>query len=244
MDDRHSREPYIHEIEEIGGVKIYLVDGAYIRKHMWPNFTTEAHGFDSESRRFIPKNEFWIDIGHDPSEYPFYLDRLFEEAYQRSRLVPEKKAEAMATKIEKMERHRASMERGEYKKTIDVNRKLLQKIQTDYQEEPLELMLVYGKSVRDHIEPLWHHGGHDLVYPKFTPPNTAWIDDTTSSKEWVFFTVHELGERKDMKISGGNKGLGENYKTAHAKALRDERRSRHDEEYLTKRLEELGITCF
>jgi hypothetical protein len=246
MYPRHEDSPYIKLMEKIGLIDVWIVDGEYIRGNLQPQFTNHAHSLDREYKGIIPKNEFWIDIGCDTEEYDWYLEFMFEECYHLSRLVPEKKAEQYAIMAVNREKERSKRRGGAFHEIPNINVKVLQdEIKTDYQDEPIKLLLVYGKLIREPgIDPLFAHGGHDLVYPEFVPNNTVWIDNTAINKAWAHLAVHECGERKDMHRFGGKGDTSESYKKAHRIALRDEQKCMHDEEHLLKRLQDLGITCF
>jgi hypothetical protein len=240
LNKLRDKDPYIKKLEDIGPITVYLVDGNFIRTHIQPQFTVEAHWKDKDYRGIIPANEFWLDVGADPEEYDFLIMRMLEEIKHLSKLVDPIRAEKLASETEQRERNKASRESGIYQRRSDVELSLIQEIKTDYQQDPLNAYVVDGRKIRDKVDILYRHGGHDLVYPDYIPHNHIWIDNTTKSREWDYFLVHELGERKDM-YGMGARGTGLGYKKAHAKALRDEQLCRHDLEHFEKRKRDLGI---
>jgi len=67
------KKPYLIKLREIGGFKVYLVDGIYIRKNLDEDFTNYAQHYQF---KFIPKNEFWIDKGASKIEERFYTNTM------------------------------------------------------------------------------------------------------------------------------------------------------------------------
>ena len=56
------KKPYIKKYSAINGYKVWIVDGAYIRKNLDIEFTNYGQHISQHGRfDFIPKNEFWID---------------------------------------------------------------------------------------------------------------------------------------------------------------------------------------
>ena len=63
----------------------------------------------------------------------------------------------------------------------------------------LKIYKVDGNYVRTNIFIDFVLGGHDYVY-KFVPKNEIWIESLTNTKDMVFSLMHELYERRLMKV--------------------------------------------
>ena len=82
----------------------------------------------------------------------------------------------------------------------------------------LRVLLVDGPAVRNHLDPDFCIGGHDLVYPDMIPAGEIWLERPGSAGpeaavDLLGSLVHELAERAMMC----NKGL--TYERAHKAAL-------------------------
>jgi hypothetical protein len=75
----------LHKIElpqySRGRLKVYLVNGEYVRDNLDVNFTMGGHGHVYD---YIPKNEVWIEKGGEPLEDKF---TLLHELVEREQMV-------------------------------------------------------------------------------------------------------------------------------------------------------------
>ena len=68
--------PYIKKYGLKNGIRIWLVDGEYVRKSIDEEFTNFGQHYRFP---YIPVDEFWIDKEAQDTEYPFFVDHLFIE---------------------------------------------------------------------------------------------------------------------------------------------------------------------
>ncbi len=61
----------------------------------------------------------------------------------------------------------------------------------------LTIRYVRGELVRQHLDPCFIFGGHDLVY-KYIPAHEVWIDARQDPREIKYTLLHELHERRLM----------------------------------------------
>lgn len=217
-------------ISEKGGLAIWLVDGASIRKNINENFV--GYG-DSNLFGFIPKNQLWIDQDLDPKEYHYFIDRFIYETSLLDSGKSYKKAEKKSDIFEKKERSKS----GEYKKLAkngadkkELTEKIKKKIIKKYSGS-VKVWLVDGNLVRDLFLLDYYEGGHDKVY-SFIPENEIWIEEALSPAERKFIILHELHERYLMT-------RGKPYKNAHIGATEIEDFYRENKkENLDKRIKE------
>ena len=206
---------YLKKIGQRGKIKIWLVDGAAIRRDLDPEFPNFGQHFRFN---FIPEYEFWIDREAVPDERRFFIDHLLTEW----RLMKKGVSYSEATDIAD------TKERSERIKSLDFRKILDKKGQPDVAKFHLRLLektpdgvsvwLVDGKLVRTIFDVEFTEGGHDLIYD-FVPKNEVWIDNDVEEEERKFVILHETYERELMK-----KGML--YPQAHKKASRVEWQAR------------------
>ena len=68
--------PYITIVEERGGLKIWIVDGSFIRGHIDEEFTNFGQHFRFP---YIPVDELWLDQEAEHDERQFFIDHLLVE---------------------------------------------------------------------------------------------------------------------------------------------------------------------
>ncbi len=223
--DKFDQRPYLNLLETIGQIRIFEVDGKWIRKHLNREYTNWAQGRDSRFKEVIPPNEFWIDTGFNPDELQFFIDNMLTQWYLLGQGYSRTYAETEGIKVEERERKRGAVrERKPSPKNCEI--KMLQRRDT------LEIYLVDGKKVRK-IDPRFCHGGHDLVYD-YVPDKHVWIDNTAVVNEWLYLIIHEVGEHDDMAI-------GKPYNEAHKKWSRIEWECRWDAQELLRQQKQLGL---
>ena len=222
--------PYIKKITDRDNLNIYAVDGAYVRTHIDEEFTNFGQHY---RYKYIPENEFWIDMGAKSDEWKFFIDHLLVE----HRLMGQGKsyAEALveADKEERKERRRAGdlsrvTCRGEkLPEGKDVHVRLWKQLKTN-----VSVWIVNGRLVRSIFDIDFTAGGHDYVY-EFVPENEVWIDDEIEEPERGYVLLHELHERNRM-------AAGWIYDKAHAESSRLEYHCRHHPDELHDALWEEG----
>jgi hypothetical protein len=188
-------------IEKIGKIKVFEVDGDWIRNYTDVEFTNfgQHYRFD-----FIPEKEFWLDREAQPGERQFYIDHLRVEYNLMKNRMTYKKALKLADQKEKNERQKASGQ---------MIHKRIEKADKKYWKslEGVKIWIVNGKKVRDTLDIDFTEGGHGYVYG-FIPHDEVWIDDDVEDDERKYILIHELKERDLMKDQKRD------YNKAHKKA--------------------------
>ena len=81
--------PYLEKIDERGNLKVWVVDGSYIRSHIDEEFTNFGQHY---SFPYIPKDELWIEKETKDDERWFFTDHLLVEHRLMTKGVPYNKA--------------------------------------------------------------------------------------------------------------------------------------------------------
>ncbi len=237
MSSHFDERPYIQLIETLQrppqDIRVWLVDGTWVRKYIQKEFNNFAHhytkpqGVGGDAVTQIPEHEFWIDQGANPAEIPFFVDHLAFEHYLMSQKGwSYQKAEREGIKIEERERNRQGF-KGERSFKVNPELTILHSL------PDCTIYLTDGKIVRDKLDPRFCSGGHSEVYG-YVPENHVWIDNTSVPREWVYYTIHELHEFRDMK-------LGKEYLAAHKIASRIEWRCRWDNAEVLRQQKQMGL---
>jgi hypothetical protein len=216
------KAPYVAMLEERGPIKVWIVDGRYIRGHIDEEFTNFGQHYRYP---YIPVDEFWIDQEAEHDEHAFFIDHLLVEHRLMAGGVPYAKALEEGDREERKERRRA----GDVGKLTHHGRKLPEGSDVHERlwkrlESGLGVWIVNGRLVRSVFDIDFTAGGHDYVY-EFVPENEVWIDDAIEENERGYVLVHELHERNRM--AGGMP-----YSKAHAESSRLEYRCRHHPDQL------------
>lgn len=198
------REPYIELYKRINGLKVYIVDGEFIRNEKDIEFTNFGQHY---RHNYIPKNEIWLDEStqQGEDEYKYFVQHALIEQSLMSRGFNYHKASDMADKVESASRKRDLDDRPIHKKKLGKIGKL-------------NIWLVEGEQVRDKKDVEFTEGGHDLAY-RYIPKDQIWIDDSLKAQERPPIILHETYERSRM-------AQGEGYEEAHAEASKVEKKAR------------------
>lgn len=164
------------------GTKVYIVDGAYVRKNLNNEFTNFAEHY--RFPKIIPKDEFWLDQCHGHDEYGYYIEHMAMECALMKKGKSWDYAYDTSSKYEEALRHKAPRQ--------SLKKKLLTTL-----DDGVNIYLVNGEQVRKQYDVDFTQGGHDLVY-KYIPKNEVWIDDSLMSKERDEVQLHEIRERASM----------------------------------------------
>ncbi len=201
------KEPYVKKYLEIRNLKVYLVDGSYIRKKISADFNNFGQHY---ALNFIPENELWIDRESSPSEIDYFLKNLIVQR----RLMKSGKSffEAVTNGSEAEKKERAKSDLSKKVAHLSVN-EIAEKAKKEkiFGMFGFSVWIVSGELVRNSLYIDFTAGGHDKVYD-FVPKNEVWIDDDLSEHEIIYILIHELYERFLMV-------KGRTYNQAHAKAL-------------------------
>ena len=220
------KPPYVQQIANRGDLKVWIVDGIYIRGHIDEEFTNFGQHYRYS---YIPKDEFWIDREAEQDETQFFIDHLLVEHRFMAKGMSYGEALVKADQAERRERRRAGDLRllrrhgQELPKGIQVHERLWKKL-----ENGLTVWLVNGRLVRSAFDVDFTAGGHDHVY-EFVPENEVWIDNDIEEEERPYVLLHELHERNRM-------AKGWPYSKAHAESSELEYRCRHHPDELHEAL--------
>jgi hypothetical protein len=215
--DKSLKPPYIRQLDERGDMKVWVVDGSYIRGHIDEEFTNFGQHYRFP---FIPSDELWLDDASKSDEQQFFIDHLLVEHRLMAKGVSYERAIVAGDQAERKERRRAGdvarlTHRGrKLPDGRDVHKRLWKKL-----ENGVAVWIVSGRMVRSVFDIDFTEGGHDYVY-EFVPEKEVWIDDDILEPERPYVLVHELHERNRM-------ASGWPYSKAHAESSRLEYRCRH-----------------
>jgi hypothetical protein len=95
-------------------------------------------------------------------------------------------------------RQKEQYDRGKkitYKESQDFRKKLFTTTADD-----IKVYLIDAEHVRTNIDIDYTMGGHGYIYPNYVPEDEVWIDDRMNELDINATTVHELDERKHMKM--------------------------------------------
>jgi hypothetical protein len=220
------KPPYVRQIGKRGDLKVWVVDGIYIRGHVDEEFTNfgQHHRYS-----YIPKDELWIDQATKQDETHFFVDHLLVEHRLMAKGMSYEEALVKADQAERRERRLAGdlrlvRRRGEgLPKGVRVHERLWKRL-----EGSLTVWVVNGRLVRSVFDVDFTAGGHDHVY-EFVPHNEVWIDDDIEEEERPYILLHELHERNRM-------ANGWPYNKAHAESSELEYRCRHHPDELHEAL--------
>lgn len=70
------KKVYLQKLGRRRGLAIWLVDGAFIRQHIYPDF---VYGGNDQRYLFIPKGEIWIDSEVSVKEMEFTIAHEIKE---------------------------------------------------------------------------------------------------------------------------------------------------------------------
>jgi len=231
-ESEELKEPYIYQEGTRGDIKIFVVDGSYIRGNIDEEFTNFGHHYRFG---FIPEFEFWLDEEAAEDEKPFFIEHLLVEYNLMSKGVPYNEAIVQADKVEREERRKAGdvdritkngtrIPRGE-----ETHLYLWKKL-----ENGIGVWIVDGRLVRSIFNIDFTAGGHPQVY-SFVPFNEVWIDNDIKQYEMGYVLLHELHEYNRMKE-------GIPYSIAHNESSNLEYLCRHHPDELQEKLSEEGWT--
>lgn len=223
--------PYLRFVGRRGKIKIYTVDGGFVRTNLDEEFTNFGQHF-----RFpcIPEYEFWLENEAAPDERRFFIDHLLVEWKLMKQGMNYASAITYASSKERAERSRSRdskkiLDRAGIPNPVKVHVRLL----TD-STSGVKIWLIDGRLVRSDFYIDFTEGGHEYVYD-FVPPFEVWLDNDLSLSEYPFVLLHELFERNLM-----SKGMV--YNNAHRRASKLEWSCRHDQKKLIAKLTFYGIS--
>lgn len=219
---------YRYYYGEKDGFKVWIVDGALIRKNIFNEF---VYGGNDERYPFIPVNEIWIDnsisaeefettLAHEMNERNLmakygmtYFDShdsslLVELIMRRNFIKSSILHEANLPKVSPIDfdSTREIEDLPELINLKNIYRVPLRVI------NGVNIWVVDGYAVRRDIYPDFGFSGNDLAY-HFIPTNEIWIDGSVTCEETEYSIALELKEREYMK-------RGKNYDEAYLEAMK------------------------
>jgi hypothetical protein len=205
---RATRPPYyLHYVGSRHGVKIWIVDGAYVRKNVDEEFSNFGHHFSIPE---IPLDEIWLDLEAHPNEQRFFIAHAVVE---RRAMVEGKSyddARQLACDTEyRLRQHTADLRHVAPQRGLPQPDRVHVRLRKEL-GNGTAVWVVDGRLVRTVFDIEFTEGGHEYVY-EFVPHGQVWIDDDVSEQEIGYVILHELHERNLM-------AKGMTYDDAHASA--------------------------
>lgn len=237
--------------------KIVYFDG-YAFRHMNPDIDILLWRGDGHND-IVPPGQIWIDRRYR-AETKFQLEvfliekmkkwtrRGDNDRYPPYKLLREYLKEKLCRRgatPDFVERHAAQAEvLGEIladPKVTTAQKAEFRKVLEDPTNQN-EFVFVRGDVVRQHFDPHFVFGGHDLIYPTYIDgPKRIWVDVCQDPREVKYTVLHEVIERKLM-------ARGWRYGPAHKRAIRAELKVRAleyvvnpDKEETVKSLKPLNV---
>ena len=195
------------------GLKVWIVDGASIRKEIFNEF---IYGGNDERYPFVPVGEIWIDNSISSEEFETTLSH---EINERNLMLKNQwtyfDAHDSSLSLE------LSMRRKYLKESLEHENELPKVEPMDFdstQEIPdipdkiklkniyriplgnrngINIWVVDGYAVRREIYPDFGFSGNDLAY-HFIPKNEIWIDGAITCEETEYSIALETKERENM----------------------------------------------
>lgn len=217
-----SPDIYLKHLATVDGIRCFLVDGFRVRNRIDVEFTNGAHHL---TRKYVPGDEVWIDSeANGAGEIPFWMNHQLDERRLMIAGASYLQALKAASRRERAARRSAP---GFHPLSVREAQELAcrngEEWLTDQGPQSLgvEIWVVSGRVVRDHLDPDFTLGGHNRRY-RFTPRHHIWIDDAVVPAERPIILGHEVRELGLMLK------LGLTYHQAHKRASLLERQLRAD----------------
>ena len=205
---------YRFYVGERDGFKIWIVDGALIRKNIFNEF---IYGGNDERYPFVPQGEIWIDNSISCEEYETTVAHEINERNLMAKF-----------KMAYFDAHDSSLAlevqmRRNFQKLCDEHENALHKVSpvdfdstqeiTDIPDKiklkniyvipigernGIKIWVVDGYRVRREIYPDFGFSGNDMAY-HFIPDKEIWIDGAISCEETEYSIAQELNERELME---------------------------------------------
>lgn len=230
--------------------KIWIVDGAQVRKNIFNEF---VYGGNDRRYTFVPNLEIWIDNSVSSEEYE---TTLAHEINERNLM--------LLNGMSYFDAHDSSLAlelqmRGNYDKQSQQIENILKPVSpTDFdstqeidtlpdmiklkniyriplgERNGIKIWVVDGYMVRKNIYPDFGFSGNDMAY-HFIPPKEIWIDGDVSCEETEYSIALEMTERVLM-------AAGKTYDEAYLEAVKVSDNMRKENETKVKEHPPLKIT--
>ena len=189
-----TKQPYIKFVRELDKIKIWVVDGNWIRTNINIEFINVGQHYKFN---FIPKDEVWLDVEAVPDEQEFFIKNIIIEMSLMEKGVDYTEAVEAAGKAELKERLKDEKVKALIKKSNKDKLKAVKLSLWKKLKNGVNAWIVDGFLVRSLMFIDFTEGGHDLVY-KFIPKKEIWIDNDLVKEERKFVLLHELVERNTI----------------------------------------------
>jgi hypothetical protein len=204
---------YRYYCGEKDSFKIWIVDGALIRKNIFNEF---VYGGNDERYPFVPLNEIWIDNSISAEEFETTLAHEINERNLMAKYgMTYVDAHDSSLALELVMRRNFLKESAEHEfklsKVAPIDFDSTQEIEDlpemiklkNIYRIPLRtingigIWVVDGYTVRRDIYPDFGFSGNDKAY-HFIPENEIWIDGSITCEETEYSIALELKEREEM----------------------------------------------
>lgn len=209
------------------GQEIWIVDGATIRRDIYPAF---LYGGNSERYIFVPVGEIWVDNAVAAEEFAYTVAHELSERMLMARTgASYASAHDSALAVERAMRRRDRQLAQQHERALprvsptdcdgikgiaglpdSLRLRNIYRVRTGVREG-MTVWVVDGAAVRRDIYPDFGLSGNDRAY-HFIPAGEIWIDGQISCEETEFSIATELIERRLM-------GEGISYDDAYEQAL-------------------------
>jgi len=219
---------YRYYCGEREGFKIWIVDGALIRKEIFNEF---VYGGNPERYTFVPDNEIWIDNSISCEEFETTLAHELNErklmakfamtyfdAHDSSLALEVKLRRTFLTQSAGHESKLPRLAPIDFDSTQEISDipgsiKLKNIYRVPEEERSgIKIWIVDGYAVRRDIYPDFGFSGNDKAY-HFIPDKEIWVDGSVSCEETEYSVALELKERELISA-------GMNYDDAYEGALK------------------------
>jgi hypothetical protein len=227
---------YRYYCEEKEGFKVWIVDGALIRKNIFNEF---VYGGNDQRYPFVPLNEIWIDNSISAEEFETTLAHEINERNLMAKFgMTYFDAHDSSLALELVMRRNFLKESSEHEsklpKVAPIDFDSTQEIEDlpdmiklkNIYRIPLRtingirIWVVDGYAVRREIYPDFGFSGNDKAY-HFIPENEIWIDGSITCEETEYSIALELKEREEMM-------KGKVYDDAYLEAVKVSNKMRDD----------------
>jgi hypothetical protein len=230
---------YRYYCGEKDGFKIWIVDGALIRKNIFNEF---VYGGNDERYPFVPVGEIWIDNSITADEFETTLVHEINERKLMAKEMTYFDAHDSSLMLELVMRRNYSKESLEHETKIpkvtpldfDSTQEIenlpdLIKLKNIYRVplreiNGIKIWVVDGSAVRRDIYPDFGFSGNDKSY-YFIPENEIWLDGSITCEETEYSIALELKEREEMM-------KGKVYNDAYLEAVKVSDKMRTDNQNL------------
>jgi hypothetical protein len=230
--------------------KIWIVDGAVIRKNIFNEF---IYGGNDRRYTFVPEGEIWIDNSVSSEEYNttlaheinernlmLYNSKSYFDAHDSSLAVELIMRRGFENECSKHETGLKTVSPTDFDSTQEIEDipemiKLKNVYRIPYGERSgIKIWIVDGFTVRRDVYPDFGFSGNDMAY-HFIPPKEIWIDGEVSCEETEYSIALEMTERVLMES-------GKTYDEAYLEAVKVTDSMRKENEKKAKEQPPLKIT--